>query len=202
MQAKLLTAIQKREVVRIGSNRPIHVNARLISATNMSLYQMADTFSFRQDLLYRINTVEITLPPLRERGDDIRLIAEYYLEYYSDFYGKNGLALGKDTARKLISYHWPGNIRELAHAMERAVILSKCMVLTPEDFNFRSVLPPVPKEEEPALRVEDYERKAITTALGKHNGNLSRAAEDLGIARSTLYRKISYFGLDNISQAN
>jgi DNA-binding NtrC family response regulator len=202
MQAKLLTAIQKREIVRIGSNHPIHMDARLISATNMSLYEMADTFSFRQDLLYRINTVEITLPPLRERGDDIRLIAEYYLQYYSDFYGKEGLVLGKDTARKLISYHWPGNIRELAHAMERAVILSKCMVLNPDDFVFRSVIPSVPKEEEPAIRVEDYERKAITTALGKHNGNLSRAADDLGIARSTLYRKISHFGLDNISQAN
>jgi two-component system, NtrC family, response regulator HydG len=199
LQAKILTAIQKREIVRIGSNNPIAVNIRLISATNMPLYQMADSFNFRQDLLYRINTVEITIPPLRERGEDISLIADYYLEFYSEHYGKQGLILRKDTIQKLNSYPWPGNIRELAHAIERAVILSKSKILTPDDFMLKIKHSLVSKVDEPVIRVEDYEKSAISSALNKHNGNLSKASEELGIARSTLYRKIAHFGIENLS---
>jgi two-component system, NtrC family, response regulator HydG len=202
LQAKILTAIQKKEIVRIGSNNPIPVNIRLISATNMPLYQMADSFNFRQDLLYRINTVEITLPPLRKREEDIILLADYYLQFYSEQYGKQGLILGKDALRKINSYHWPGNIRELAHAIERAVILSRNKILTPDDFVLKDKYSTPQKVEEPVIRVEDYEKKAISSALDKHKGNLSRAAEDLGIARSTLYRKIAYFGIENLSQVN
>lgn len=197
LQAKILTAVQNREVVRIGSNHPVPVNIRLISASNMPIYQMADSFNFRQDLLYRINTVEITLPPLRERVEDICLIADYYLKLYSEHYGKQALTLGEDTVRKLNSYHWPGNIRELAHAIERAVILSKSKILTPDDFKLKIKYSPAQKTDEPVIRVEDYEKSAISIALSKYNGNLSKASEELGIARSTLYRKIAYFGMGN-----
>jgi DNA-binding NtrC family response regulator len=197
LQAKILTAIQNREVVRIGSNHPIPVNVRLISATNKPLYEMADVFEFRQDLLYRINTVEIILPPLRERREDISLLADYYLDLFSGQYGKQRIKLEEDTIHKLEDYHWPGNIRELAHAIERAVILSKNDILKPDDFVLRIKSSPPQITEEPAMRVEDYERKAISVALDKYNGNLSKAAEEIGIARSTLYRKIARFGINN-----
>jgi two-component system, NtrC family, response regulator HydG len=197
LQAKILTAIQNREVVRIGSNRPVPVNVRLISATNKPLYLMADSFEFRQDLLYRINTVEIVLPPLRERSEDISLIAEYYLNLFSVQYLKQGIKIREDTYRKLEEYHWPGNIRELAHSIERAVIMCKSKTLTPDDFNLKIKTIQVPLIEEPAIRVEDYEKRAISSALSKYNGNLSKAAEEIGISRSTLYRKIARLGMEN-----
>jgi two-component system, NtrC family, response regulator HydG len=199
LQAKILTAIQNREVVRIGSNHSVPVDVRLISATNMPLYDMADSFEFRQDLLYRINTVEITLPPLRERKDDISIIAEYYLKLFCAQYGKNSIKLNADVIQKLLGYHWPGNIRELAHTIERAVILCKCGTLTPDDFVLRAKYAAVTEPPESSLRVEDFEKKAISVALSKHNGNLSRASEELGIARSTLYRKIAHFGMETLS---
>ena len=197
LQAKILTAIQNREVVRIGSNHPVPVNVRLISATNMPLYQMADSFEFRQDLLYRINTVEVTIPPLRERKEDISLIAEHYLRLFSEQYGKQEIKISEDTIHKLEEYHWPGNIRELAHAIERAVILCKSGIISPGDFVFKRKPSPGQSNDESSIRVEDYEKKAILDALTKHRGNLSKAAEELGIARSTLYRKISHFGIGN-----
>jgi two-component system, NtrC family, response regulator HydG len=197
LQAKILTAIQNREVIRLGSNHPVKVNVRLISATNKSLYQMADSFEFRQDLLYRINTIEIVLPPLRERKEDIPLLTDYYLKLFSEHYHKNGIRMKEETIQKLEEYHWPGNIRELAHTIERAVILCKSGVLTPEDFNLKKKPSLAWSLEEPSIRMEDYEKKAIGNILGKYNGNLSKAAGELGIARSTLYRKIAYFGIDN-----
>jgi two-component system, NtrC family, response regulator HydG len=199
LQAKILTAVQNRSIVRIGSNHQVPVDVRLLSATNMPPYQLADSFNFRQDLLYRINTVEIALPPLRERGEDITLIAEYYLEFYSKHYNKQELMLREDTILKLNSYPWPGNIRELAHAVERAVILSKNKILSPDDFTLKDKSLPPRKVDEPVIRVEDYEKSAISNALSKHNGNLSKASEELGIARSTLYRKIAHFGIENLS---
>jgi DNA-binding NtrC family response regulator len=197
LQAKILTAIQKREVVKIGSNHSVPVNVRLISATNMPLYQMADSFEFRQDLLYRINTVEIILPPLRERKEDISLIADYYLKFFSEQYGKEEISFKEDTIQKLKEYHWPGNIRELAHSIERAVILSKNRTLAPDDFILKAKRNTSQLTDEPATSVEDYEKKAIISALSKFNRNLSKAAEELGIARSTLYRKIARFGMEN-----
>jgi len=196
LQSKILTAIQNKEIVKIGSNSPVPVNVRLISATNMPLYQMAESFEFRQDLLYRINTVEITLPPLRERKEDIGPISEYYLKFFSEQYCKQGVVIMEDTLQKMKEYHWPGNIRELAHAIERAVILCKNETLMPEDFTFKTKSVPVTLIDETAVRVEDYEKKAISAAMSKHNGNLSKAAEEIGIARSTLYRKIARFGMD------
>lgn len=196
LQAKILTAVQNREIIRIGSNHSVPVNVRLISATNMPLYEMADSFKFRQDLLYRINTVEIILPPLRERKADINIIAEYYLECFSKKYGKKGIKLNAETFQKLKDYHWPGNIRELAHTIERAVIFCKSGVIDPDDFNFR-IKPNYAFAEEPVIKVEDFEKQAISRAMSKHNGNLSKAAEEIGIARSTLYRKIARFGMEN-----
>ena len=200
LQAKILTAIQNREVIRIGSNYPVSVNVRLISATNMPLYEMADSFEFRQDLLYRINTVEILLPPLRERKEDITPIAHHYLKTFSDQYGKLGIKIGEEALLKLREYNWPGNIRELSHVIERAVILSKTRTLTPGDFNLKNKSVPIQQNQDSAIRVEDYEKRAISNSINKHKGNLSKAAEELGIARSTLYRKIAYFGIENLSQ--
>jgi two-component system, NtrC family, response regulator HydG len=196
LQAKILTAIQKREIVRIGSNNPVPVNVRLVSATNMPLYELAESFEFRQDLLYRINTVEITLPPLRERREDIDLLADYYLKLFSKQYGREGIKLRADTVQKLREYHWPGNIRELAHTIERVVILCKNGTLTPDDFIFRTKAAPAKLIDEPVIRVEEFEKKAISSAMSKYNGNLSKAAEEMGIARSTLYRKIARFGIE------
>ena len=197
LQAKILTAIQNREVIRIGSNHPVAVNVRLISATNMPLLRMAESFEFRQDLLYRINTVEITLPPLRERREDISLIADYYLKSYSDQYGKKGITINEETLDKLKEYHWPGNIRELAHSIERAIILNKTGALAPDDFLLKVKSAPAVLNDETGISVEDYEKQAISKALSRHNGNLSKAADELGIARSTLYRKIARFGIGN-----
>lgn len=194
LQAKILTAVQNREVTRIGSNKPVATDVRLISATNMPLYQMADAFEFRQDLLYRINTVEIMLPPLRERKEDISLLTDYYLKRFSEHYGKEGIKIREGTVAKLEEYHWPGNIRELAHSIERAVILCKTGIITSDDFIFR-VKTPAGAADESSFRLEDYDKKAVSSALSRHNGNLSKTAEELGIARSTLYRKISRFGI-------
>jgi two-component system, NtrC family, response regulator HydG len=135
------------------------------------------------------------LPPLRERKEDIPLITDYYLKIFSEQYNRIGIRIKQETIQKLEEYHWPGNIRELAHTIERAVILSKSGVLTPEDFNLTMKPSVVWRMEEPSIRVEDYEKKAIGNILGKYNGNLSKAAGELGIARSTLYRKIAYFGI-------
>jgi two-component system, NtrC family, response regulator HydG len=197
LQAKILTAIQKREIVRIGSNHSVPVNIRLITATNKPLYEMADSLEFRQDLLYRINTIEIVMPPLRERKEDICPIAEYYLKVFSEQYGKPGIKLSKDTEKKLKEYHWPGNIRELEHTIERAVIFCNCRYLAPDDFVMRIKSSDGKLNEEPAIRVEDYEKQAISRAISKYNGNLSKAAEEIGMARSTLYRKIARFGIEN-----
>jgi len=196
MQAKILTAVQNREIIKIGTNQTINVNVRLISATNKPLYQMADSFEFRQDLLYRINTVEIILPPLRDRKEDISLLTNYFIKQFSEQYGKQGIIITRDTIEIMERYHWPGNIRELAHAIERAVILNKSGTLKPEDFILKIKPQLAPVIDEPFVKVEDYERKAIANALSKNNGNLSRAANDLGVARTTLYRKISQFGLE------
>jgi DNA-binding NtrC family response regulator len=197
LQAKILSAIQSREIVRIGSNRPVPVNIRLISATNKPLYEMAESFEFRQDLLYRINTVEIILPPLRDRVEDIKPIAEYYINIFSRQYGRNGIKIKDETLRKLKDYHWPGNIRELAHTIERAIIFCKNDFLAPDDFVLRSKPSNSPSVNEEVVKVEDFEKLAINKAMAKHNGNLSKAAEEVGIARSTLYRKIARFGMNS-----
>ncbi|HHG85786.1 MAG TPA: sigma-54-dependent Fis family transcriptional regulator [Bacteroidetes bacterium] len=197
LQAKLLSALQSREVIRVGTNKPIPVNIRLICATNMPLYNMVRENSFRQDLLYRVNTVEIHLPPLRDRGGDVSLLAIYYLQLYADKYQKGKMELAVETLQKLQAYQWPGNIRELQHALERAVIMSDSAVLQPADFLLQEqeVHPAGEKVVANTLKLEDVERLAIRNAILKHNGNLSRAAKELGLGRTTLYRKMSKYGL-------
>lgn len=192
LQSKLLSVIQNREVIRIGSNVPVPVNIRLISATNKPIHEMAEKGDFRQDLLYRINTVEIHLPPLRKRREDIILLANHYLGIYKKKYDKPKLEIGNETYKKLRGYYWPGNIRELAHAVERAVIMSDRQLLQPDDF----MLGHAGREQAPeTLRIEDIEKAAIVNAMKKGYKNMDQVADEVGISRSTLYRKIKKYDL-------
>lgn len=195
LQAKLLSALQTRQVTRVGANDPIDVDIRLISATNMPLYEMVNDSGFRQDLLYRINTVEIKLPPLRERQDDIPLLVEHFLADYARKYQKAGLKVAPSAYPLLRSYSWPGNIRELRHAVERAVILADGDQLTAADFILQA--PPAnSKGGEPhTINLEELERWAVQKALTRHAGNISKAAEDLGLTRAALYRRMAKYEL-------
>lgn len=193
MQAKLLTALQNREIVRVGSNRPIPVDIRLISATNKDLGQLVADGLFREDLLYRINTIQIEVPPLRERGEDIIALADFFLKKYTIKYDKPGIKISQQAFDKIMKYHWPGNVRELQHSIEKAVILSEANVLKPEDFFSRSNL--VANISENDLKLETMEKKLIATALVKSENNMSLAAELLGITRQTLYNKLKKYGL-------
>ncbi len=188
MQAKLLTAIEKREIVRLGATRPVPIDVRLISATNADIREMIDAGKFRPDLLYRINTIELHIPPLRERGDDVVLLAEHFLEHFGQKYRKNPGGLSREVKEKLLKYPWPGNVRELEHAVERAVILSGGEVLLPQHF----MLTPGSTGRRPLeeLNLEKLENEAIEQALRRVKGNISQAAELLGITRYALYRKI------------
>ena len=196
LQAKLLTALQSRQVTRVGSNKSIPLNIRLICATNIPIHQRVADHSFRQDLLYRINTVEIPLPPLRERPKDIGLLAEYYLEHYSNKYERESMKIQAATLRKLQAYAWPGNVRELQHAIERAVILSEGNTLMAEDFPQEIHSAPQRSQDGPqSLNIEEMEKQAIQAAIQKSGGNLTQAAKELGMGRSTLYRKIERYKL-------
>lgn len=195
LQSKLLTAIQKREVTRIGSNKSVAVDIRLICATNMPIYEMVEKNEFRQDLLYRINTVELHLPALRDRMDDIPLLVNHFVKMYSNKYRKPEKKLPAVTIKKLQKYHWPGNIRELQHAIERAVIMSDGPALTPDDFFF---LAQKSENEEPAsnsFNLDEVERNVIQKAINKHGGNISKAAKELGLTRASLYRRLEKHGL-------
>jgi DNA-binding NtrC family response regulator len=195
MQAKLLSVLETRKVTRLGSNAPRDIDIRLICATNMPLYDMVAGNKFRQDLLYRINTVEIQLPPLRERREDIALLVEHFLGIYSKKYKKPITGASAPALKKLERYHWPGNIRELIHTLERAIILAESRILQPADFLF----PDTEKEVEGVVldnyNLEDVEKAVIRKALKKHAGNISRAAKDLGLTRTSLYRRMEKYGL-------
>lgn len=195
MQAKLLTAIEKRQIVRLGAIEPTPIDVRLICATNADLHQRVAEGGFRQDLLYRINTIELSIPPLRERGEDILLLAEHFLTGYNRKYHKEIKGLTREAKNKLLKYSWPGNVRELQHTLERAVILSENLLLRPSDFFFPSAANEVHEEAGEELNLEKLERKAVEKALRASNGNMSRAAELLGITRFALYRKIEKLGL-------
>jgi DNA-binding NtrC family response regulator len=187
-QAKLLSAIQNRVIVRVGSNKPIGVNIRLICATNCNLDKMVVDGLFREDLLYRINTIRVNVPPLREREEDILVLADFYLTKFINKYGKQGLKINQAAQEKLMAYKWPGNVRELLHTMERAVILSEGNVLKPTDF-LLEVNDSGQMENQPNT-LEEMELLMITNALHQNNGNYSAAAEQLGISRQTLYNKL------------
>ncbi|MBU2915082.1 MULTISPECIES: sigma-54-dependent transcriptional regulator [Reichenbachiella] len=196
LQSKLLTAIQNRQVTPIGSNKIQNIDIRLICATNMPLYEMVEDSSFRQDLLYRINTVEIKLPALRERIEDIPLLAEHFIKVYSKKYRKNGKKISSAALKKLQKYHWPGNIRELQHAIERAVIMSDENSMVPEDFfflNYKTESDGINLEE--TFNLDEVERNIIQKAIDRNQGNISRAAKELGLTRASLYRRLEKHGL-------
>ena len=194
MQAKLLTAIEKQQITRLGATRPITIDVRLISATNINIHEMVGKGTFRQDLLYRINTIELHIPPLRERGNDIQLLADYFLARYARKYKKDIKGLSRDARSKLQNYNWPGNVRELQHAIERAVILSDGMMLKPENFMLQPTASNKIAELE-ELNLSILEKEAIERALRRAEGNVTRAAELLGITRFALYRKLDKLGL-------
>lgn len=199
LQAKLLTVLQNREVRRVGSNKSKPIDVRLICATNMPIYDMVKQNKFRQDLLYRVNTIELHLPPLRERGDDIQLLATHYLEHYAKKYGKTISTISPAAMKKMQNYQWAGNVRELQHSMERAVIMSNKSVLQPEDL-FLNTRQATPNKEDESLAIEqmnleDVEKILIRKVLKKYNGNITQAATELGLTRSSLYRRLEKFGM-------
>ncbi|MEJ8757436.1 sigma-54 dependent transcriptional regulator [Pontibacter sp. H259] len=205
LQAKLLTVLQSRQVIQLGTNKPRPIDIRLICATNMPLYEMVRQGTFRQDLLYRINTVEIQLPPLRERKEDIKLLADHFLKVYSQKYNRPDLGMSRETMRRLTDYYWPGNIRELDHAMERAVILCDGNELHVDDFYFAPGIDgsPVTQNSRQAgqplsegdYTLETLEKMMVQKVLVKHSGNITHAAKELGITRTALYRRIEKHGL-------
>jgi DNA-binding NtrC family response regulator len=195
LQAKLLGVLEMRKVIRLGSNVPRDIDIRLICATNMPIYDMVAKNEFRQDLLYRMNTVELRLPLLRERREDIVLLAEYFLGRYARKYKKSVVGIGPAALKKLERYSWPGNVRELRHTLERAVILSESSMLQPSDFFF----PEVERKTEGVIfdsyNLEDVEKTVIRKALKKYAGNISHAARELGITRTSLYRRMEKYNL-------
>lgn len=202
LQAKLLTVLQSRTITRVGSNKSKEVDVRLICATNMPLYEMVQDSSFRQDLLYRINTIELTLPALRERSTDIELLATHFLTYYAKKYNKKVRSLSPGALKGMEKYSWPGNVRELQHAVERAVIMSDGSSLQQDDFFFNAKAHHNQEKQDANLsldldqfHLEDVERILIRKVLKKHNGNISQAAGELGITRSSLYRRLEKYDL-------
>lgn len=196
LQSKLLSVLQNRKVVRLGTNREIPIDVRLICATNMPLYEMVNESKFRQDLLYRINTVEIQIPPLRDRIEDIPLLTDHFLGVFCKKYKMPLKRLAPTTLKRLEKHPWPGNIRELEHAVERAVILSEGVVLQPHDFFFNQN----DEDREPELNtsgfnLEETERMLVRKVVDKHGGNISKAARELGLTRASLYRRIEKYGL-------
>lgn len=196
-QAKLLTVLQNRQVTRLGSNEPVPVDIRLICATNLPLTELANENRFRKDLVYRINTVEIMVPPLRKRGQDIVLLAKYFSNLYSNKYLKPALELDDAALDKLQHYHFPGNIRELQYTIERAVIMSDGGVLAAKDLIFSPIESapaesPLPPAE---LKLSAIEKNAIRRVIEKHGGNITKAAKELGITRTALYRRLSKYDI-------
>jgi two-component system, NtrC family, response regulator HydG len=196
LQSKLLSVLQNRKVVRLGSNKEIPIDVRLVCATNMPLYQMVNEGKFRQDLLYRINTVEIKLPALRERIEDIELLAEHFIDQYYKKYKLTKKRLNASTLKRLQMHHWPGNIRELQHAVERAVIMSEGTYLEPHDFFLSDN-----EDSKPAdivtsnMNLEETEKMLIRKVVDKYGGNISRAAKELGLTRASLYRRMEKYGI-------
>ncbi|MFD2033464.1 sigma-54-dependent transcriptional regulator [Belliella marina] len=196
LQSKLLTVLQKREVTRIGTNKSIPVDIRLICATNMHVHEMVMDNTFRQDLLYRINTVEIFLPPLRERQDDIPLLADHFLKVYAQKYRKDFKGFKTSAMQLLQQYNWPGNIRELQHAIERAIIMAESDELDSRDFFFLSSKPTNDKVASTAsFNLDEVEKNVIQKAIDKNGGNISKAAKELGLTRASLYRRLEKYGL-------
>jgi len=198
-QAKLLSVLQNRQVIPLGSNEPTPIDIRLVSATNVPIKVLADENRFRKDLVYRINTVEIQVPPLRERGNDVVLLAQHFMQIYNEKYNKSIKGMEDSTLDKIKSYHYPGNVRELQYSIERAVIMSEGSTLKPTDILFS----PIEQQWDPwegtsakgSQNLKELERKAIQTAISRYEGNISKAAKELGITRAALYRRMAKYGI-------
>ena len=189
LQAKLLAALERREISRLGSTLVTPIDVRLLCATNADIHTEVEEGRFREDLFYRINTIEITIPPLRERGEDIILLAEHFLKTYARKYSKMVTMLNRDARQKLLRHTWPGNVRELMHAVERAVLLAKGSALCAPDFMLKESARKTSQTQ--TLNLERLEQEAIERAMDIAGGNVTRAAELLGITRFALYRKLN-----------
>ena len=194
LQAKILSVLQNRTITKLGDNTAIPINIRLISATNKDLDTMITDGLFREDLLYRINTIRIELPPLRERENDVILLAEFYLDKYSKKYEKSGLVISAKAKRKLLKYSWPGNVRELQHSIEKAVILSDNSILNEDSFSLNQN---TNKQSNSIsnLTLEEMEKEMIINCIEKEKGNMSSVSKKLGITRQTLYNKLNKYNL-------
>jgi DNA-binding NtrC family response regulator len=195
-QAKLLSVLQNRQVIRLGTNQPIPVDIRLICATNVPLQELANENRFRKDLIYRINTVEITLPPLRARKEDILLLAKHFAKQYAAKYRKPAIELDKSALEKLMKYPFPGNVRELQYTMERAIIMSDGDVLTEKDLLFSPIESSIAQTaEQDDYKLSTIEKNTILHVIEKHNGNITKAAKELGLTRTALYRRLSKYDI-------
>ncbi|MEI6677520.1 MAG: sigma-54 dependent transcriptional regulator [Mariniphaga sp.] len=195
LQAKILTVLERREVIRVGSNKPIPIDIRLICATNMPLHQMIEEGKFRQDLLYRINTVEIDLPPLRERYGDVPLLAVHFFQIYAKKYKKQLRGFTKEAMKRLEESGWPGNVRELQHVIERAVIMTESEWVNPNDLQMRILNKTSDDLELDNYDLEKVEKTIIIKVMKMHQGNISKAASELGLTRTSLYRRMEKYGL-------
>ena len=194
MQSKLLTAIQNRVIYKVGSKTAIPFDIHLICSTNKNLEEMVSKNLFREDLYYRINTIVIEIPPLRDRGEDIVLLAEHFLKEYANKYEKFYLKFNSKTLDKLMKYNWPGNVRELQHTIEKAVILCDSDILMPEDFIISHLAQQPILHQKPSTFAE-IEKQAMQIALSNNNGNVIKAAKELDIARQTMYNKMQKYNL-------
>lgn len=195
LQVKLLRVLEQRQVTPVGDEKPIALDVRIIAATNAPLCDLTTDTLFRQDLLYRLNTVELTLPPLRERRDDIPLLVDYYLNVYAQKYQRKKPTLSRLAMNALVAYSWPGNVRSLRHALERAVVLCSGDELTEEDFSLAHIASKKKSDIPTTLHLETLEKNAVMQALKKHEGNISQAAKDLGLTRTALYRRMEKYEL-------
>lgn len=195
LQSKLLTVLQNRKVNRVGSAKSKEIDIRLVCATNQSLKEMVADSTFRQDLLFRINTIEIQLPPLRDRIEDIEALTDHFIKLYSKKYKKEVSGCSKETIKKLEKHSWPGNVRELQHATERAVIMSESTILQPSDFLLTQEISDTEQVVFEDYNLEEVEKMVLRKALKKHEGNISKAADELGLTRASLYRRMDKYGL-------
>ncbi|MET0463301.1 MAG: sigma-54 dependent transcriptional regulator [Chitinophagaceae bacterium] len=196
LQAKLLSVLQNRQVMRLGSNEAVSIDIRLVCATNVPLAELANENRFRKDLIYRINTVEITVPPLRKRGNDIILLAKHFAKIYSSKYMKPTPDFDSRALDKLMNHHYPGNVRELQYIIERAVIMADENLLQAQDLIFSPIETSSPTESEPAeMKLSSVEKNTILKVIEKHNGNITKAAKELGLTRTALYRRLSKYDI-------
>lgn len=194
-QARLLTVLQNRQVTPLGSNQPISIDIRLVCATNLSIGDLADEEKFRKDLIYRINTVDITIPPLRDRSTDITLLAHHYINFYSEKYGKGNFSLDPDFIQKLKKHSFSGNVRELQYTLERTVIMAENQNLTAADLIFSAIESPLLLSVQKETNLDAIEKNAILAVIEKNKGNISKSSKELGITRAALYRRLNKYEL-------